>query len=60
MYPVRNLDKSSMLKQWDMSIEFNARMDKIKLCGDAIPWKISTKKLEPPKVAVHVFLAKIW
>ena len=27
-------------------------MDKIKLFADAIPWIISTKKLEPPKFAV--------
>ena len=27
-------------------------LDKIKLFEDAIPWKISTKKLQPPKFAV--------
>ena len=27
--------------------------DKIKLCADAVPWKISTTKIEPPKFAVH-------
>ena len=34
-------------------------VDKIILCADAVLWNLSTKKLGPPKFAVHVYIGDL-